>query len=118
MAISCNRMAVQRCSASANIPLVEILGCGMVHPDLLRNFTIDPENTVDLPLVWCGAYYADPLPGNDLRLYSQNTFASCDSLRLILSVMSRDDDTSARDIFLTHTDSIIHSAADALHLHR
>jgi phenylalanyl-tRNA synthetase alpha chain len=52
---------------------VEILGCGMVHPNMLRNFNIDPE-------VYTGFAFGMGVERitqiryqvNDLRLYSQN----------------------------------------------
>ncbi len=43
MDISCTVCGGSGCSLCKHTGWVEILGCGMVHPDLLRNFNIDPE---------------------------------------------------------------------------
>ncbi|MCS5881174.1 hypothetical protein LNP17_18530 [Klebsiella variicola subsp. variicola] len=34
---------------------LEVLGCGMVHPNVLRNVGIDPKFTPASPSVWDGA---------------------------------------------------------------
>ena len=31
---------------------LEILGCGMVHPNVLKNAKVDPKNIKDLHLEW------------------------------------------------------------------
>ena len=43
MDISCTVCGGKGCSLCKHTGWVEILGCGMVHPDMLRNFGIDPE---------------------------------------------------------------------------
>ncbi len=73
MDISCTVCGGKGCSLCKNTGWVEILGCGMVHPDLLRNFNIDPE-------VYTGFAFGMGVERitqikyqvNDLRLYSQN----------------------------------------------
>lgn len=73
MDISCTVCGGSGCSLCKHTGWVEILGCGMVHPDLLRNFDIDPE-------VYTGFAFGMGVERitqikyqvNDLRLYSQN----------------------------------------------
>ena len=73
MDISCSVCGGSGCSLCKHTGWVEILGCGMVHPDLLRNFRIDPE-------VYTGFAFGMGVERitqlkyqvNDLRLYSQN----------------------------------------------
>lgn len=73
MDISCSVCSGKGCSLCKQTGWVEILGCGMVHPDLLRNFNIDPE-------VYSGFAFGMGVERitqlkyqvNDLRLYSQN----------------------------------------------
>ncbi len=73
MDISCTVCGGSGCSLCKHTGWVEILGCGMVHPDLLRNFNIDPE-------VYSGFAFGMGVERitqikyqvNDLRLYAQN----------------------------------------------
>lgn len=73
MDISCTVCGGSGCSLCKHTGWVEILGCGMVHPNLLRNFGIDPE-------VYSGFAFGMGVERitqikyqvNDLRLYSQN----------------------------------------------
>lgn len=73
MDISCSVCSGKGCSLCKQTGWVEILGCGMVHPDLLRNFGIDPE-------VYSGFAFGMGVERitqlkyrvNDLRLYAQN----------------------------------------------
>lgn len=73
MDISCTVCGGSGCSLCKHTGWVEILGCGMVHPDLLRNFDIDPD-------VYTGFAFGMGVERitqikfqvNDLRLYSQN----------------------------------------------
>lgn len=73
MDISCTVCGGDGCNLCKHTGWVEILGCGMVHPDLLRNFGIDPE-------VYSGFAFGMGVERitqikyqvNDLRLYSQN----------------------------------------------
>lgn len=73
MDISCSVCGGSGCSLCKHTGWVEILGCGMVHPDLLRNFGIDPD-------VYTGFAFGMGVERitqlkyqvNDLRLYSQN----------------------------------------------
>lgn len=73
MDISCTVCGGSGCSLCKHTGWVEILGCGMVHPDLLRNFDIDPD-------VYTGYAFGMGVERitqikyrvNDLRLYSQN----------------------------------------------
>ncbi len=73
MDISCTVCAGKGCSLCKHTGWVEILGCGMVHPDLLRNFNIDPD-------VYTGFAFGMGVERitqiryqvNDLRLYAQN----------------------------------------------
>jgi len=73
MDISCTVCGGKGCSLCKHTGWVEILGCGMVHPNMLRNFNIDPE-------VYTGFAFGLGIERitqikyqvNDLRLYSQN----------------------------------------------
>ncbi|GAA4458469.1 phenylalanine--tRNA ligase subunit alpha [Rurimicrobium arvi] len=73
MDISCTVCGGKGCSLCKHTGWVEILGCGMVHPNMLRNFGIDPE-------VYSGFAFGMGVERitqiryqvNDLRLYSQN----------------------------------------------
>ena len=73
MDISCTVCGGDGCSLCKHSGWVEILGCGMVHPNVLRNFNIDPE-------VYTGFAFGMGVERitqlkyqvNDLRLYSQN----------------------------------------------
>jgi len=73
MDISCTICGGCGCSLCKHTGWVEIMGCGMVHPDMLRNFNIDPE-------VYTGFAFGMGVERitqlkyqvNDLRLYSQN----------------------------------------------
>ncbi len=73
MDISCTVCGGKGCNLCKHTGWVEILGCGMVHPNMLRNFNIDPE-------VYTGFAFGMGVERitqikfqvNDLRLYSQN----------------------------------------------
>lgn len=73
MDISCTVCGGKGCSLCKHTGWVEILGCGMVHPNVLRNFNIDPE-------IYSGYAFGLGVERisqikfqvNDLRLYSQN----------------------------------------------
>jgi phenylalanyl-tRNA synthetase alpha chain len=73
MDISCTVCGGAGCSLCKHSGWVEILGCGMVHPNMLRNFNIDPD-------VYSGYAFGMGVERitqikyrvNDLRLYSQN----------------------------------------------
>lgn len=73
MDISCTVCGGSGCSLCKHTGWVEILGCGMVHPNMLRNFGIDPE-------IYTGYAFGLGVERitqikfqvNDLRLYSQN----------------------------------------------
>lgn len=73
MDISCTVCGGSGCSLCKHTGWVEILGCGMVHPNVLRNFNIDPE-------IYTGYAFGLGVERitqikyqvNDLRLYSQN----------------------------------------------
>lgn len=73
MDISCTVCGGDGCSLCKHTGWVEILGCGMVHPNMLKNFDIDPE-------VYTGFAFGMGVERmtqikyqvNDLRLYSQN----------------------------------------------
>ena len=61
------------CNVCKHTGWVEILGCGMVHPNVLQNFDIDPEKYTGFAFGMgieriCQLKYSV----NDLRLYSQN----------------------------------------------
>ena len=73
MDISCTVCGGSGCNLCKHSGWVEILGCGMVHPNMLRNFGIDPE-------VYTGFAFGMGVERitqvkyqvNDLRMYSQN----------------------------------------------
>jgi len=73
MDISCTICGGSGCNICKHTGWVEILGCGMVHPNMLRNFNIDPD-------VYTGYAFGMGVERitqlkyqvNDLRLYSQN----------------------------------------------
>ncbi len=73
MDISCTVCGGSGCSLCKQTGWVEILGCGMVHPKMLENFTIDPNKYTGFAFGMgveriCQLKYRI----NDLRLYSQN----------------------------------------------
>lgn len=73
MDISCTICGGSGCSLCKHTGWVEILGCGMVHPALLKNFNIDPEKFTGFAFGMgveriCQLKFVV----NDLRLYSQN----------------------------------------------
>ena len=43
MDVSCFACKGSGCSVCKNSGYIEILGCGMVHPDVLRRCDVDPE---------------------------------------------------------------------------
>jgi phenylalanyl-tRNA synthetase alpha chain len=73
MDISCTVCGGSGCNLCKHTGWVEILGCGMVHPNMLRNFGIDPD-------VYTGFAFGMGVERitqvkfqvNDLRMYSQN----------------------------------------------
>lgn len=73
MDISCTVCGGSGCSLCKHTGWVEILGCGMVHPDLLRNFGIDPARYSGFAF-GMGVERITQIryQVNDLRLYSQN----------------------------------------------
>lgn len=73
MDISCTVCGGSGCSLCKQSGWVEILGCGMVHPNVLRNFNIDPEMYTGFAF-GMGVERITQLKYqvNDLRLYSQN----------------------------------------------
>jgi len=73
MDISCTVCSGKGCSLCKHTGWVEILGCGMVHPNMLSNFNIDPEKYTGFAFGMgveriCQLKYQI----NDLRLYAQN----------------------------------------------
>ncbi len=73
MDISCTVCGGAGCSLCKHTGWVEILGCGMVHPNLLRNFGIDPERYSGFAFGMGVERITQILYRvNDLRLYSQN----------------------------------------------
>jgi phenylalanyl-tRNA synthetase alpha chain len=73
MDISCTVCGGKGCSLCKHTGWVEILGCGMVHPALLKNFNIDPDKYTGFAFGMgveriCQLKFVV----NDLRLYSQN----------------------------------------------
>jgi phenylalanyl-tRNA synthetase alpha chain len=73
MDISCTVCGGHGCSLCKHTGWVEILGCGMVHPDLLRNFDIDPEKYTGFAFgMGVERITQIKYQVNDLRLYSQN----------------------------------------------
>lgn len=73
MDISCTVCGGSGCSLCKHTGWVEILGCGMVHPNMLRNFNIDPEEYTGFAF-GMGVERITQIryQVNDLRLYSQN----------------------------------------------
>ncbi len=73
MDISCTVCKGSGCSLCKYTGWVEILGCGMVHPELLRNFNIDPEQYTGFAFgMGVERITQVKYQVNDLRLYSQN----------------------------------------------
>ncbi|HRP88984.1 MAG TPA: phenylalanine--tRNA ligase subunit alpha [Edaphocola sp.] len=73
MDISCTVCGGDGCSLCKQTGWVEILGCGMVHPDLLRNFGIDHETHSGFAFgMGVERITQIKYQVNDLRLYSQN----------------------------------------------
>jgi len=73
MDISCTVCGGKGCNLCKHTGWVEILGCGMVHPDLLRNFNIDPEEYSGFAFgMGVERITQIKYQVNDLRLYSQN----------------------------------------------
>lgn len=73
MDISCTVCGGSGCNLCKHTGWVEILGCGMVHPDLLRNFNIDPEEYTGFAFgMGVERITQIKYQVNDLRLYSQN----------------------------------------------
>ncbi|MDB5190764.1 MAG: phenylalanyl-tRNA synthetase alpha chain, partial [Segetibacter sp.] len=73
MDISCTVCGGKGCSLCKHTGWVEILGCGMVHPKMLDNFSIDSNKYTGFAFGMgveriCQLKYRV----NDLRLYSQN----------------------------------------------
>jgi phenylalanyl-tRNA synthetase alpha chain len=73
MDISCTVCGGSGCNLCKHTGWVEILGCGMVHPNMLRNFNIDPEEYTGFAF-GMGVERITQVKYlvNDLRLYSQN----------------------------------------------
>jgi len=73
MDISCTVCGGKGCSLCKHTGWVEILGCGMVHPNLLRNFNIDPDKYSGFAF-GMGVERITQIKYqiNDLRLYSEN----------------------------------------------
>lgn len=73
MDISCTVCGGKGCSLCKHTGWVEILGCGMVHPKMLDNFSIDSEKYTGFAF-GMGVERICQLKFrvNDLRLYSQN----------------------------------------------
>lgn len=73
MDISCTVCGGAGCSLCKHTGWVEILGCGMVHPNMLRNFNLDPERYSGFAF-GMGVERITQIKYrvNDLRLYSQN----------------------------------------------
>lgn len=73
MDISCTVCGGDGCSLCKHTGWVEILGCGMVHPNMLRNFKIDPEEYTGFAFgMGIERITQIKYQVNDLRLYSQN----------------------------------------------
>lgn len=73
MDISCTVCSGSGCSLCKHTGWVEILGCGMVHPNMLRNFGIDPEEYTGFAFgMGVERITQIKFQVNDLRLYSQN----------------------------------------------
>ena len=73
MDISCQICSGKGCNICKQTGWVEILGSGMVHPNVLKNFDIDPEKYTGFAFGMGVERIAQlKYQVNDLRLYSQN----------------------------------------------
>jgi len=73
MDISCQICRGKGCNICKHTGWVEILGSGMVHPNVLKNFDIDPEKYTGFAFGMGVERIAQlKYQVNDLRLYSQN----------------------------------------------
>ena len=73
MDISCQICGGKGCNICKHSGWVEILGSGMVHPNVLKNFGIDPEKYTGFAFGMGVERVAQlKYQVNDLRLYSQN----------------------------------------------
>ena len=73
MDISCQICGGKGCNICKHSGWVEILGSGMVHPNVLKNFGIDPEKYTGFAFGMGVERIAQlKYQVNDLRLYSQN----------------------------------------------
>ena len=73
MDISCQICSGEGCNICKHTGWVEILGSGMVHPNVLKNFDIDPEKYTGFAFGMGVERIAQlKYQVNDLRLYSQN----------------------------------------------
>jgi phenylalanyl-tRNA synthetase alpha chain len=73
MDISCQICSGKGCNICKHTGWVEILGSGMVHPNVLKNFGIDPEKYTGFAFGMGVERIAQlKYQVNDLRLYSQN----------------------------------------------
>ena len=73
MDISCQICSGKGCNICKYTGWVEILGSGMVHPNVLKNFDIDPEKYTGFAFGMGVERIAQlKYQVNDLRLYSQN----------------------------------------------
>lgn len=73
MDISCTVCAGEGCSICKHSGWVEILGCGMVHPNVLKNCNIDPEEYSGFALgMGIERIAILKYRVKDLRLFSQN----------------------------------------------
>ena len=73
MDISCQICSGKGCNICKHTGWVEILGSGMVHPNVLKNFDIDPEKYTGFAFGMGVDRIAQlKYQVNDLRLYSQN----------------------------------------------
>jgi phenylalanyl-tRNA synthetase alpha chain len=73
MDITCNLCHGQGCAFCKYTGWVEILGCGMVDPAVLRNCNIDPDEYSGYAFGLGVERIANLLFGvNDIRLFSQN----------------------------------------------
>ena len=73
MDISCQICSGKGCNICKHSGWVEILGSGMVHPNVLKNFEIDPEKYTGFAFGMGVERIAQlKYQVNDLRLYSQN----------------------------------------------
>ncbi len=73
MDISCTVCAGKGCNLCKHSGWVEILGCGMVHPNVLKNFGVDPDKYSGFAFgMGVERITQVKYRVNDLRLYSQN----------------------------------------------